>query len=450
MRITGLDSYGHGVGRLAGVEVSVPGALPGEQVEVDAPSHSRSVARLARVVVPSSHRVPPRCRHASECGGCSWQHVAYREQLRLKQERVQFLMDEALGTGRVFVAPTVPTPLEHDEDEAPWHFRNKAHFAFEEDAAGHLVMGHMRRGSRRVMNVLECPVHAEAGNGLAEVVRDAVARTRVPCGPPPQGLVRHLVVRVGRESREVLATLVVTRPDAELKRVSEDVMRSQRAPDGWHLNVHPLPGSQLFGRETHLIAGRERLRETVGGATFLVSATSFFQTNVAAAERLLGLVLEAAGRGNTRVLDLYAGLGLFAIPLALRGHEVVAVEENPVAVEDGEISAEANGIDPSRCRFIRSKVEYAIKRLTRRPFDAVLLDPPRTGAHAGALRAVRDQLRPARVVYVSCDPEVLARDLVELVAARDGAMKYRVASVTPVDMFPHTTLVESVAVLERA
>lgn len=449
MRVTGLDEHGSGTARLAGLDLAVPGALPGEEVEVDPHPTARGTVTLVRVVEASPHRVSPRCRHAGECGGCSWQHVEYGEQLRLKRERVQFLVNEALGKGRADVAPVVPTPGEGGEGSPPWGFRNKAAFTFSEDARGRVLMGHLRRGSHHVFDVAECPVHAEAGNALARAVKSAVERARLPCGAPPSGLVRHLVARVSRTSREVLATLVVTDPDARLSSVTHEVLRSEHAPAGWHVNVHPRSGPLLFGRETRRVAGHERLRETLGGATFLVSATSFFQTNVAAAERLLDLVVAAAGPPGTRTLDLYAGLGLFAIPLALRGHEVVAVEENPVAVEDGLASAMANGLEEGRCRFVRTKVEYAIKRLRSRVFDTVVLDPPRSGAPPGVLRAVRDQLAPSRVVCVSCDPAALARDLRELVRPHVGSTRFEVVSVTPVDMFPHTTHIEAVAVLAR-
>ena len=340
--------------RVDGDEVSVPGALPGEVVELHEGVDARGRARVARVVSPSPNRAEPRCRHTDECGGCAWQHVAYGEQLRLKQARVQFLLDDALGRGRVRVRPTVPTPAELGSD-APWHFRNKVSFAFDHEVNGDVVMGHLRRGSRQVLDVSECPVHAEQGNTLAAVVKEAVLRAGVECGPPPRGVVRHVVVRVGQATSEVLGTLVASRPDDALAQVTRDVMSSLHPPDGWHLNLHPLEGSQLFGRETRLLAGRERLKEVVQGVTFLVSATAFFQTNVPAAGLLLDRVLDAAGPAEGRTLDLYAGLGFFSIPLAMRGHDVVAVEENPLAVEDGVLSARANGVDATRCRFVRGK-----------------------------------------------------------------------------------------------
>ena len=172
------------------------------------------------------------------------------------------------------------------------------------------------------------------------------------------------------------------------------------------------------------------MREDIGGASFLISPTSFFQTNVRAAEILVQQVLSAIPIGTT-VLDLYAGAGLFALPLALRGSTVVAIEENKAAVADGEASLRLSRVPEVRCRFIAKPVEVALGqggRLTARKFDAVVLDPP----------------RPARAVYVSCDPESLARDL-----ARITKRGYAIASMQPVDMFPHTPHIETVVVLDR-
>ena len=141
----------------------MPGTLPGEVAEVHLPVSSRGEARLARIVRAAPERVVPRCAHTEACGGCTWQHVAYPEQLRLKRERVQYLLDSTLGRGTVRVQATVPTPCE-DGQAAPWHFRRKVHFAFDSLADGRVVMGHLARRSHRVVDVDDCPVHAEAGN----------------------------------------------------------------------------------------------------------------------------------------------------------------------------------------------------------------------------------------------------------------------------------------------
>jgi 23S rRNA (uracil1939-C5)-methyltransferase len=208
-----------------------------------------------------------------------------------------------------------------------------------------------------------------------------------------------------------------------------------------HLNLHPRDDAFVFGERTRHLQGSERLREQVAGASFLMSPTAFFQTNIRAAEILVGLVL-AAIPATSRVIDLYAGCGLFAIPLALAGHDVVAVEENRLAVADGEAALRLNAGAGNRCRFVGRRVETAIGSIRRA--DVVVLDPPRDGCAGSVLQEVFERLRPVHAVYVSCNPEALACDLTPICAAG-----YRIRSLQPIDMFPHTPHVETVAVLDR-
>jgi 23S rRNA (uracil1939-C5)-methyltransferase len=202
----------------------------------------------------------------------------------------------------------------------------------------------------------------------------------------------------------------------------------------------------MVGDQTIRIAGHASVRETRLGPTFLVSPTAFFQTNPEAAATLLDEVLGQTGApGDAEsVLDLYAGSGLFAIPLALRGHTVVAVEENAQAVRDGEANARLNRVPGSRLRFVRARVEDALPRLRSAVPTLVVLDPPRQGCGVTVTRAVFGDLAPPRAIYVSCDPASLARDLVT--AAGHG---YRPVRVQPVDMFPHTPHIETVVTLAR-
>jgi 23S rRNA (uracil1939-C5)-methyltransferase len=219
------------------------------------------------------------------------------------------------------------------------------------------------------------------------------------------------------------------------------------------VNLHPRPDAYIFGRETRTIAGSARMREQVDDVSFLISPTAFFQTNVHAAEILVGLVRADVPAG-TRVLDLYAGAGLFALPLARAGHRVTAVEENRAAVADGEASARLNRISSDQCRFVATQVEQFVSRAVKASaasnsnadngYDVVVLDPPREGCTPPVLQQVFGRLRPARSIYISCNPEALARDLDMIV--REG---YAVRSLQPVDMFPHTAHVETVAVLDR-
>jgi 23S rRNA (uracil1939-C5)-methyltransferase len=244
-----------------------------------------------------------------------------------------------------------------------------------------------------------------------------------------------------------MAALVVTSErDKQVRTASRRVLAGQTAPTSLHVNIHPRGDAFIFGTETRHIAGPERLREDVGTASFLISPTAFFQTNVRAARILVEQVLAAVPK-DARVLDLYAGAGLFALPLALSGHVVVAIEENRDAVADGQASVRLSRVLERQCRFIAKPVELALgrTRVALQEFDAVVLDPPREGCQSSVIDRVFGEHGPARAVYVSCDPESLARDL-----ARITACGYRIASLQPVDMFPHTPHIETVAVLTRA
>lgn len=367
----------------------------------------------------------------------------------MKRAGLQARLDESLGRESVGVAPVVSA---WTAGEVPRGFRDKAHFVVARGGrAGELVVGHYRRGTQHVLPVGECPVHAPRANAVAFRLFDALARAgAVGAGEDVRrGGVRHLVVRAARHSGETLATLVVTRSnDPAVRSAVRSVLGSGPAPDGVHVNLHAEPGSHLFGRRTQRVAGRERLLEDVAGVRFLVSPTSFFQTHVGAAETLARLVLDAVPPG-ARVLDLYAGAGLFSLPLARRGHAVVAVEESAGAVSDGEASRAANRLDPATCRFVRGRVEDVLARIARGErarFAVVILDPPRQGCEARVLELVADEVRPDRVIYVSCHPEALSRDLARLLRA--SSSRYRLASVVPIDMFPHTPHVEAVAVLD--
>jgi 23S rRNA (uracil1939-C5)-methyltransferase len=243
-----------------------------------------------------------------------------------------------------------------------------------------------------------------------------------------------------------MATIVVASDqDKRIRVATRRALAMSDGPTSLHVNVHPRGDAFIFGRETRHIAGPERLREDVGGASFLISPTSFFQTNVRAAEILVQHVLDAVPAA-TSVLDLYAGAGLFALPLALRGHTVVAIEENRSAVADGEASMRLSRVAQARCRFIAKPVATALRSnaLIPQRFDVVILDPPRQGCERSVLDRLLARSGPKKVVYVSCDPESLARDL-----ARITRCGYEIDSMQPVDMFPHTPHIETVVVLNR-
>jgi 23S rRNA (uracil1939-C5)-methyltransferase len=294
------------------------------------------------------------------------------------------------------------------------------------------------------MAVRECPVHDERGNTVAFGLFDGYTKVG---GRHGLTTLKSIAIRVSGATRETMATLVVTdNTDQRLRTATRQALSTAWAPSSFHVNVHPRGDAYIFGPETRRITGTERLRDEVGGATFLMSSTAFFQTNVRAAEILVRLVLDAMPT-DIPVLDLYAGAGLFALPLAKRGQRVTAVEASHAAVADGEASLRVSRIPAERCRFVAKPVSAftptfanGLRRGT--PVPAVILDPPREGCEAVVLEQVFGRIRPATAVYVSCNPETLARDLQLIV--RQG---YAIESMQPVDMFPHTPHIETVVTL---
>ena len=388
----------------------------------------------------------PLCPHFGPCGGCDWQHLSYPEQLDRKRTQLADLLRATLGNHTPPVDAIIGMAV--DDTGWPWEFRHKASFAFGESPdRRNSVMGHYAARSQRVVAIVECPVHASRANRLAFALHAHLVRARVTAaGPRLRGILRHLIVRTTRDGREAVAMLVVTRNDKSLRTPIRALLAGPEAPDGFFLNIHDRPGPYMVGRETIRIAGRSQVRQSVGGVSFLISPTAFFQTNVEAAEILVGLVLEhAADRPPMRILDLYAGSGLFTLPLAARGHHVTSVEDNDQAMKDADANVRLNRIPSAAVRLHASRVEDVVQRLGRETFDLAILDPPRQGCPPEVIDAVFGRLRPPRVIYVSCNPETLAEELPHILD--EG---YQIRRVQPVDMFPHTTHIETVVTLDTA
>ncbi len=444
MKLESFTPEGECVAHLGQFVVFVSEGVPGEFVDAIITTTGADFAR-ARVERGDSRtrgRTMPECAHFGACGGCMWQHIDYSFQLKFKTQLLREMLEFRLGKVDLPLHAMIPAP------EAYGH-RNKIYYQFDcrdPETGDGLVFGHNRLHSPELEWVRECPVHNHAGESVARAVFRILKEHKVPAATAT-GIHDGLIGMLVRASSTTQLSHVVFVATGENLPLWQSVLeKTQRLPgvEGVHFNLQTDPTNTFLGRENRHISGALRLTETIGGVNFQVSPQSFFQTNALAAQKLFEVVQRALlDKACDPILDLYAGSGLFSLPLAQRGRSVVAIEENPHAVADGLATAAANGI--TNCEFVQGKVEAVMRKMDRdRRFHSVIIDPPREGCPEWILRLIGRGVRPKRLVYVSCNPQALARDLVLLLHSG-----YRLDEVQPVDMFPHTAHIESVAVLTR-
>jgi 23S rRNA (uracil1939-C5)-methyltransferase len=437
LRIDSLAYGGNGVARLDGFVVFVRGGLPGDLVRARATKVKRGFAEATRtaLVEPGPDRVPAPCRHFGVCGGCRFQDYAYDKQLASKEAQVRDAFERLGRFPEPPLDPIVPAVQE-------FGYRNKLEYSFSSGEDG-LVLGFHRAGRwDEVIDVEECLLTTDVGNAI----REAVKRWAREEGLEPYdqetgtGYLRHLVVREGRNTGQVLVVLVTApgeRFDADFLVETLTAIPEVRSIH-WAVNDRPAEVTNL---PTRLLWGEESIEEELCGLRFRIRPNAFLQTNTAMAEVLYGLARESAGlTGSETVYDLYCGTGTIGLSLAASATSVWGVEISEESVACAIENAALNGIE--NARFFAGNVGQSLEELAEKagPPDVVVVDPPRAGLAGKALRRT-GALRAPRVVYVSCNPTTLASDLAVL---RDD-YGYVLERCTPVDMFPHTPHIESVS-----
>jgi len=443
LTIDDLAFGGEGVGRVHGYVMFVRGGLPGDQLRVKVTETRGRYGRgvIESVTVPSPHRVTAPCPYFGRCGGCRLQHLDYPAQLMFKEKQVRDCLERLGATADFELRPILPAP------EA-YGYRNKMEFTVA-GAGGAAVIGlHEADRYDVVLDTERCLLQSETMNTLLAEVRSQ-ARDRalaVYDQDSGQGLLRFVTLREGRRTGDRMVNIVAAAPDVErLQPVAEALVARVPSTGSVVLNVNAKKAAVAVGTEEHVLVGRDHITERLDDVTFQVSANSFFQTNTLQAERLFGLVEQACElKGDETVLDLYSGTGAISLLLARRCRHVYGIEVATAAVDDATRNARANAIH--NCTFLAGEVRHVLPALVRDGVTAtvVVADPPRAGFHPKALQALV-ALAPVRIVYVSCNPATLARDVGDLL--RQG---YRLEWVQPVDMFPQTPHIEAVARLRRA
>ncbi len=466
IKIHGLGSSGEGVGKLGELIIFVEGALPGEDVlaEIETRKKNYAVGRLVEVVKPSPERVAPFCPLYQNCGGCQLQHMSYPAQLKWKRQQVvdaierigkfEIVRSEELGIRSYDDAKTTPnsyllTPNCNDGVEVfatlgmenPLRYRNKMQFPVGRGKGG-LIVGCYARGSHKIIDASSCPIQNAGNDKILNAVRTVAEKFKLqPYDEDThKGFLRHVMGRVGSggELMIVLVTASSNFPNAKnfvraLRNELPEVTSIQQ-------NVQTFRNNVILGRDTKVLYGKPTIRDTIGGLKFNISARSFFQVNTAQAEVLYKTALDFANlRGNETVIDAYCGTGTIGLFMARKARKVIGVEVVSSAVADAIKNARENKI--RNAEFITGDAVKILPRL----FDAgtyaevVVVDPPRAGCDGKVLETFA-AMEPEKIVYVSCNPATLARDLKIL----DG-LGYRTKKIQPVDMFPFTSHVEAVA-----
>lgn len=439
--ITDLSDRGDGVGRYGQRVVFVPDTVTGDRVLVRLvrvkPQYAHG--KLMAVLEPSPERVRPGCIVADKCGGCQWQHVSYAYQLEAKQNLVLQALERIGGLPHPHVDAILAA-------ESSLSYRNKATYPLRRSASGQVQAGYYQKGSHQLVNLNQCPIQdARLNPLLAEVKQDIQERGwSIYSEAEHRGKLRHLSLRIGRRTGEMLLTLVSN--GQQLPGLAEQALVwRDRYPDlvGVCLNYNPDRTNAIFGTETTCLWGRSHLVEELAGLQFQIQADTFFQIHTEQAEQVLNVIAaELALTGTEVLLDAFCGIGTLTLPLAQRVQQAVAIELQPQATELFQRNADLNQI--TNVDVHTGSVEAVLPTLVVRP-DIVLLDPPRKGCEPSVLDELR-QWHSQRIVYVSCNPATLARDLKRLCA--DGA--YRLERVQPIDFFPQTAHVECVAFLRAS
>lgn len=460
VEIVGLTHEGEGVGRVNGFTLFIQGALPGEKVRAKVLKVKKQYgyAKLLQLLEPSADRVDAPCPIYKQCGGCQLQHLSYEGQLAWKRQHV---VDNLTRIGKLQVAGeggavdaegVVVHPTIGMAD--PWRYRNKAQVPIgmamadiDDGASGSLIGGFYARGSHRIVDMDACLIQHERNDAAVRRVKALGSRLGISAYDETtgRGLLRHVVVRTGFVSGETMVVLVTN--GTKIPRAAEWVEGIRdMLPDVKSIvqNVNKRQTNVIFGDETRTLWGSDVIYDELDGIRFAISARSFYQVNPAQTVALYRKAVEYAGlTGRETVIDAYCGIGTISLFLARQAGRVYGVEVVPEAIEDGRRNAELNGI--GNAEFAVGLSEEVIPRWREQGIvaDVVVVDPPRKGCDEALLDTIV-AMQPKRVVYVSCNPSTLARDLAVLEAGG-----YRTVEAQPVDMFPHSVHVESVALLIR-
>ncbi|GEN46193.1 23S rRNA (uracil(1939)-C(5))-methyltransferase RlmD [Alkalibacillus haloalkaliphilus] len=436
-----LTHEGDGVGKIDGYPVFVPYALPGEQAKVKIIKVKKNLAfgKLIELHEESPDRIEPPCDVFYKCGGCQIQHMTYERQLTMKQKQVQDVMKKIAQMPDVPVHPTIGM-------EEPWAYRNKVQIPVGK-RDGKVITGFYQKRSHNIIDMDTCPVQSESNDNIVREMRAIIDELEIePYNEEThEGVIRHLVLRTGYHTNEVMVVIVTKTKDLPHKQeLIEKIKQLDSNIKGVIHNINPKQTNVIMGQESKTLWGEDVIIDKIHDLEFAISAHSFYQVNPEQTEKLYDQALKYAElSGQETVIDAYCGIGSISLFLAQHAKKVYGVEVVPQAVDDAKANAKRNHID--NAEFYVGEAEKVMpwwKTQGLNP-DVIVVDPPRKGCDEELLQAMID-MQPERIVYVSCNPSTLARDLKIL---SEGGFETK--EIQPVDMFPQSNHIESVAMVEK-
>ena len=449
VKIEDMGHDGEGIGKCEGYTLFVKDTVIGDLAEVKVIKAKKNYgyARLMRLIKPSPHRVEPICPVARPCGGCQLQMLDYAEQLRFKEKKIAQNLQRIGGMTEIPMEPIVGM-------ESPFRYRNKAQFPIGQDKNGKLITGFYAGRTHQIMENRNCYLGVEQNEEilnriLAWMEENSVSAYQEETG---KGLVRHVLIRFGFTTKEIMVCLVVNGKKLPAEKKLIQSLTELEGMTSITLSVNRERTNVIMGKEIRCLWGQEFITDYIGKVKYQISPLSFYQVNPVQTEKLYSLALEYAGlTGEETVWDLYCGIGTISLFLAQKAKKVYGVEIVPEAIADAKNNAKINGIENAEFFVGKSEEvlpEYYEKYAKEHPgehahADVIVVDPPRKGCEENLLRTMAD-MQPDRIVYVSCDSATLARDLKIL-----QELGYEVKKVRGVDQFPMTCHVETVVLLSQ-
>lgn len=442
LTIENMGNEGEGIGHIGGMAVFVKDTVPDDVIRVRIVKVKKQFAygKMMKLIKASDDRVRPKCPNAKQCGGCNLQHISYEKQLVYKQNKVQNCLERIGGVTDAAALMEPIIGMEH-----PWHYRNKTQFPVGYDKEGNPTTGFYASRSHNIVPVATCEIQTEVSNKINTLLRHFLEQYCIPLYDEKkhEGLVRHILTRVGFTTGEIMVCLVINGEKLPYADKWVDILRKIPGMTSISININRERTNRILGDFCKTLWGQDYITDYIGQVKYQISPLSFYQVNPVQTQKLYRKALEYAKlTGKETVWDLYCGIGTISLFLAKNAAKVYGVEIVPQAIMDAGNNARINGI--KNVNFFTGKAEEVLPWQYEKHgvyADVIVVDPPRKGCDAAVLDTMI-KMQPKRIVYVSCDPATLARDVKILCGGG-----YEVRKVCPVDQFPFSFHVETVVKL---